>query len=273
MLLAAPLAAPKPLAATTPSIMDLSAVAGLLRSPRNDDANTAAVYISRDKDLWMKFPRWREAPPYVARVLPIPPTMTAAEAVGRHFAYAYSCVTTARHCAMECLHESFDNGRSAPHPCHWCGCYAYSWCEHCHERAPTKAAHMLCDFCDRHIRICKLCRLEQQLAHPNGLPSQHNLAMSSYGNTWHCANCARQSEGLQMCQGCKVIRYCNSECQSMHWPAHKHVCKVLKQQLPMAFVYPWHLRRAQQVCRRCPSLLPPIITRSDLDVNGSVRQP
>ena len=43
-----------------------------------------------------------------------------------------------------------------------------------------------------------------------------------------CANCGKgeeSSNGLKACTACKLVKYCNRECQIAHWPQHKKQCK------------------------------------------------
>ncbi|KAJ7735524.1 hypothetical protein DFH07DRAFT_967143 [Mycena maculata] len=41
-----------------------------------------------------------------------------------------------------------------------------------------------------------------------------------------CGNCSKAS-GAQKCARCKMMTYCNRECQFAHWPAHKIRCKSI----------------------------------------------
>ena len=44
-----------------------------------------------------------------------------------------------------------------------------------------------------------------------------------------CAECGKEEGGgvisLKACKSCKLVRYCNVNCQRNHWPKHKKVCK------------------------------------------------
>ena len=43
-----------------------------------------------------------------------------------------------------------------------------------------------------------------------------------------CANCGKgeeSSEDLKSCTACKLVRYCNRDCQIAHRPVHKKLCK------------------------------------------------
>ena len=41
-----------------------------------------------------------------------------------------------------------------------------------------------------------------------------------------CADCGVEGgASLKMCKSCKLVKYCNAECQKNHWPTHKKQCK------------------------------------------------
>mmetsp|Transcript_25831 Transcript_25831/g.44120 ORF Transcript_25831/g.44120 Transcript_25831/m.44120 type:complete len:298 (-) Transcript_25831:140-1033(-) len=40
-----------------------------------------------------------------------------------------------------------------------------------------------------------------------------------------CACCGKGGDGLKTCTACKLVRYCNVECQKAHRPHHKKACK------------------------------------------------
>ena len=43
-----------------------------------------------------------------------------------------------------------------------------------------------------------------------------------------CANCGKgeeSSDDLKACTACKLVKYCNRECQIAHRPLHKKACK------------------------------------------------
>ena len=41
-----------------------------------------------------------------------------------------------------------------------------------------------------------------------------------------CAECGGEGvASLKMCMSCRLVRYCNANCQKNHWPKHKKACK------------------------------------------------
>jgi len=39
-----------------------------------------------------------------------------------------------------------------------------------------------------------------------------------------CGSCAKKGDNMQVCSGCKSIRYCSQKCQKTHWEHHKKIC-------------------------------------------------
>jgi len=55
---------------------------------------------------------------------------------------------------------------------------------------------------------------------------EHNLSV--------CANCGKGEEAginLKACTACKLVKYCNRECQITHRPQHKRECKKRAKEL------------------------------------------
>ena len=40
-----------------------------------------------------------------------------------------------------------------------------------------------------------------------------------------CAECGRVDDGLKACKACKLVKYCNIDCQKAHWFNHKKACR------------------------------------------------
>jgi len=40
-----------------------------------------------------------------------------------------------------------------------------------------------------------------------------------------CANCGKEGDNLKHCMACKLVKYCNRECQIAHRPQHKKECR------------------------------------------------
>ena len=43
--------------------------------------------------------------------------------------------------------------------------------------------------------------------------------------TRRCLSCWRATSGIKRCTGCKMVFYCNVNCQKRHWKAHRSVCR------------------------------------------------
>jgi len=74
-----------------------------------------------------------------------------------------------------------------------------------------------------------------------------------------CANCGK-GEGAKACTACKLVKYCNRECQIAHWSQHKKACKKRSAELhdEKLFKQP----PAKEDCPICFLLLPSISTGS-----------
>jgi len=46
-----------------------------------------------------------------------------------------------------------------------------------------------------------------------------------------CANCGKTGDNLKACTACKLVKYCNRECQIAHRPQHKKECRIRAAQL------------------------------------------
>ena len=42
-----------------------------------------------------------------------------------------------------------------------------------------------------------------------------------------CAACGKAGDNLKTCTSCKQVKYCNRDCQKLHWPKHKKECKQI----------------------------------------------
>ena len=58
---------------------------------------------------------------------------------------------------------------------------------------------------------------------PSEKPQSPGSARRKLGRS--CARCNEAPEKLQRCKACKVVYYCNAECQRLHWKVHKAECK------------------------------------------------
>ena len=50
--------------------------------------------------------------------------------------------------------------------------------------------------------------------------------MASAGDNTSCAGCGNCGDGgLKACTSCRLVKYCDRDCQRRHWPTHKSDCK------------------------------------------------
>ena len=78
--------------------------------------------------------------------------------------------------------------------------------------------------------------------------------MSTDDNT--CANCGKGEEcsgDLKACTACKLVKYCNRDCQIAHRPQHKRACKKRAAELHDEQLFKEHPR---EECPICMLLLP-----------------
>ena len=87
---------------------------------------------------------------------------------------------------------------------------------------------------------------------------QHNtlitIIIMSTNNT--CANCGKGEESsgdLKACTACKLVKYCNRECQIAYRPQHKKACKKRAAELYDAALFEEH---APEECPICMLPLP-----------------
>ena len=72
-----------------------------------------------------------------------------------------------------------------------------------------------------------------------------------------CANCGKGEESsgdLKACTACKLVKYCNRECQIAHRPLHKKACKKRAAELHDEALFKYHPPREE--CPICFSPLP-----------------
>jgi len=56
-------------------------------------------------------------------------------------------------------------------------------------------------------------------------------AADKFNDVSICANCGKEGDKLKACTACKMVKYCNRECQIAHRPQHKKVCRKRAKEL------------------------------------------
>jgi hypothetical protein len=62
--------------------------------------------------------------------------------------------------------------------------------------------------------------------------STPSLAYKCYGCNKEQDETSGEEFKLNRCSACKIMTYCSKDCQTAHWPKHKHFCKQLKKSTP-----------------------------------------
>ena len=57
------------------------------------------------------------------------------------------------------------------------------------------------------------------------IKSYHHQSKAVDSMLLNCAACGKGGEGLKECNRCKLVKYCNANCQRAHWSKHKKECK------------------------------------------------
>ena len=71
-----------------------------------------------------------------------------------------------------------------------------------------------------------------------------------------CANCGKGEEGaidLKFCTACKMVKYCNRDCQIAHRPQHKRACKKRAAELHDELLF-----KEPPPCEECPICMLPL---------------
>ncbi|OJT07669.1 hypothetical protein TRAPUB_1468 [Trametes pubescens] len=97
--------------------------------------------------------------------------------------------------------------------------------------------HFVCDMDQPHVRegLTAMHGMLQQLRAAGPMPSlPKRPAGVSYPLAGSCAFCERDETAsgdeevqLDRCSGCRMTRYCGTECQRKDWPRHKVTCAMV----------------------------------------------
>ena len=79
--------------------------------------------------------------------------------------------------------------------------------------------------------VCTRAPADALVAWPSS-PGRHDMSINADGGRGFvhrvCANCD-ETHNLRTCTGCKLVRYCGSQCQQSHWRVgHRPLCKWAK---------------------------------------------
>merc|ERR1712070_776648 len=78
---------------------------------------------------------------------------------------------------------------------------------------------------DKDKKVAKIMREVDAPKEDTRLPCLRKQATACCGC---CGKAVEHAQSLKKCNICRSIRYCNSNCQAMHWLVHKQQCKRLR---------------------------------------------
>ena len=101
--------------------------------------------------------------------------------------------------------------------CKTCKCNIYSTSIKCDKCQITDYCSIPCKEMNNKIHG-ELCEF---------IKKTHNK--SHYMNRW-CANCKEFNIKAKSCSQCKLVYYCNADCQKKNWKHHKTLCKAIREE-------------------------------------------
>jgi len=77
---------------------------------------------------------------------------------------------------------------------------------------------------------CKICKDSASKSNNDGVCDVNNMLQNISTAEEEdvvsvCANCGKEGSKLKSCTACKLVKYCNRECQIAHRPQHKKECR------------------------------------------------
>ena len=63
------------------------------------------------------------------------------------------------------------------------------------------------------------------------------------------------------CGGCKTVAYCSEACQRQDWERHKPVCSMMRNAIPVFWVYEWHEGRMEVLRNWAAMTGPEVVNR------------
>jgi hypothetical protein len=97
-------------------------------------------------------------------------------------------------------------------------------CSHC-EKKVDKPNYIYYKIGDSPICAAICCSKKCRSLCKDFVSSETNGPIGGY----MCKNCSKINRHMFQCSGCKMVRYCNRECQEKDWSEHKKSCKRVDQ--------------------------------------------
>lgn len=86
-----------------------------------------------------------------------------------------------------------------------------------------------------------------------------------------CETC-NDPEAQRKCSACKLVSYCDEQCQKFHWPVHKKECKRLAQQHAIMEAKNAQMQKQRQEEEQAAALSAPDDNQENVHVNDQPSQ-